>query len=449
MNFKTSSAGNADLGGSQPASARVSVSEQSRGSVSGQSRVNASGQFPVRVFERPSPGKCHDRTTRWRRRLQMGTRIPLVCGLLAWMLIPALALSQDDPPDDRPKVDLSLQVELLSDTSYHTRQLARWRLEQQPRKTIDIIRREIGQVDHHTGAQLVDLLTVFVTHKDVMVSLEALQTLRDTAKQLSSVGKLANNSLHAIADLQEGQAIEILDHHDAHIGLPDFNLNAQIRTGTEIALHIDERFTGDDEETIHWIRFLQSVETVFLEGPKIDSRYFRAISHLKGVRNIKLKHVNMTAEDLMLFRNFANLEHLGLNYVNIDDSALDVLSELPLSESLRLYGTQITREGAERLAEKLDGIEIYCGRGGFLGVATDRTNTIVTMVTNNSGAQLAGIQPGDRLTHINGEPIRDFSDLRDQLGKFLPNEKIKVRLTRGGRPLELKVTLTEEPTRSS
>lgn len=339
--------------------------------------------------------------------------------------------------------ELKEQVALLGNVSYRVRQLARWRLEQYPIASTEVVRKTIAEVDHNTGAQLVDLLTVFATQPDVEISLTAIGVLRQTANKMSSVGRLAKNSLTAITDLQEEQAIEILVHHDARVGSPQFTINGQRQSTSEMSLHIDERFTGD-QETLHWIRFLKSIETIYFEGPKINSDYFQAISELKGVRNIKLRHIAMTHDDLRILKRFSNLEHLGLNYIDLDDSVVDTLAELPLSDSLRLFGTRITQEGATRLQQQLDDVDIYCGRGGFLGISTGTTNTIVRVVTSNSGALRAGIKVGDRLTHINQAEIKTFDDIRKELSKCFPNETLEVELMRGNEKLRLSVTLSED-----
>ncbi|MCA9133397.1 MAG: PDZ domain-containing protein [Planctomycetales bacterium] len=351
------------------------------------------------------------------------------------------------------------QIRDLSHPSYRARQLARWRLEQHPKHTIEAIQDCLPQVEYNTGAQLIDLLSVLATHGDLATSLQSRTTLSEHANRVSSIGRLADNAVQAIADLQEEQAYEILIHHGARIGLPgvlNFNLNARMSLPgsmkqDELALWIDERFSGD-EQAIEWIQFLKSIKTVFLEGPNIDSRYFQAVTRLPQVRNVKLKYVTLTKDDLELLKSFTALELLELNYTNVDDDILDTLAELPISQSLRLYGTQITQAGAERLAQQLDGIEIYCGGGGYLGVSTDQSNTIVSRVIAGSGAQQAGILIGDELQQVNGVTIKVFDDLRTELGKYVAGEKIKIVLSRRVSPLnpgtvelELEVKLGEDP----
>lgn len=347
---------------------------------------------------------------------------------------------------DSPTNDLMEEVDALNDPSYRARQLARWRLEQNPARTLRVIRDRIGDVDHNAGAQLVDLLTLFAMHKDVVISSQAMDLLRSTSRRMSSVGQLADNSLQAIADLQEEQAIEILVHHRARIGMRDFSLNGQIGQFNEMALHIDEDFTGDDE-VIQWIRFLQTIETVYLEGPDIDTRHFKAISYIKDLRNIKLKHVTLTQSDLEYFRQFSNLHHLGINYAPVGDDFVDLLAELPVSESMRLFGTQVTRAGEAKLVEQLDGIEIYCGRGGFLGVSTSPISTRVGRVTDGSAAKKAGIQEQDVLTHINGKQINTFFDLRRELAEYVAGDELTIELERNGRMMTVDVVLSEDPTK--
>ncbi len=345
------------------------------------------------------------------------------------------------------------QIKNLADPSYRTRQLARWRLEQTPFETINAIEACLANVDYNTASQLVDLLSALATHEDVAISRKSQLALRENANRVSSVGRLADNAVRAIADLQEEQALQILTHHGAKTGLPGmlgFKLNAKvIEEEHNLALWIDDSFTGD-QQAIEWIPFLKSVETIYLEGPQITSNHFRAVSQLPNIKNVKLKYVTISKEDLELLKSFSELELLELNYVNVDDSILTTLASLPISQSLRLYGTRITKAGAEQLAKQLDGIDIYCGAGGYLGVATDQSNTTVTQVIANSGAALAGIRNNDELKSIDGVAINNFADLRGELGKHLAGDKIVVSLRRPVSNLEsifleLEVTLGTDP----
>ena len=348
---------------------------------------------------------------------------------------------------------IAAHIQALGDDSYRVRQLARWRLEQSPLETLAAIEASLAQVDYETGDQLIDLLSAMATHSNVAISMRAQATLRAHANSVSSLGRRAATALRAIADLQEAQALEILSHHGARFGSPNalgFTLNAQLeQPGQVLALWIDPSFTGDDS-TIAWIQFLKSIDSVFLEGAEIGDQHFEALSRLPAIKNVKLKHVSVTKANLQTLSSLQTLEMLELSYVDIDDSYLELLAKLPVSQSLRLFGTGITNEGAERLAQQLDGIEIYCGKGGYLGIATNIKNTVVSNVIAGSGAHLAGIRMGDVLTHVDGVPIRDMSELRTELGKHTAGDLIVISLTRPLAPnetveMQLDVTLGEDP----
>lgn len=379
-------------------------------------------------------------------------------GLLAWGMLAWGNTAYCQPPADGELAIASVesvrsasvatireQMQQLSDVSYRARQLARWRLEQSPVETMQVVPSTIGSLDHNAAAQLIDLVSALAMNADTKISIQARNLLETLADDVSAVGHLANNTLHAIADLQEAQAVEDLTYWGAYIGQQDFAINGRAMGGDPyLALRIGENFRGSDE-TIQRIRFLKSIESVYFQGPNIDSRFLVAISKLPKIKIIKLKRVQLKKEDLRLFADFAALEHLGLNYIDIDDQAVPELLQLPITQSLRLFGTQVTAQGEEQLVKQLDGIEIYRGAGGFLGVGTSVINAVVTIVTPQSAAHLAGIEIDDRLTHIDDVPIRNFDELREQLGKHTAGDKVVIRLLRGAFELEVDVELQEDP----
>jgi hypothetical protein len=363
---------------------------------------------------------------------------------IAWSQPPQAEASELASDRTSPEY-LQKQMLDLSHPNYRARQLARWRLEQTPLATLQQIEQSVLQLDQNGAAQLIDIASSLAIHSDTRISVEAHAILERLSKDASSIGHLANNTLRAIADLQESKATEALIYAGAYIGAVDFSYNGRLGGAEDYrALRIDASFRETDE-MIERIRFLKSVEAVSLSGPAIDSRYFRALSELTQLKVIKLRGCTLTAEDLQLFVNFQSLEHLGLNYMPVDDALVPQLLELPINQSMRLYGTKISEVGERLLREQFDGIEIYRGNGGFLGVSTDTANAVVTRVTTNSAAEVAGIQIDDRLTHIDGVPINSFADLRRELGKHPAGKRIEVQLKRGDMELNVSVDLLEEP----
>lgn len=350
--------------------------------------------------------------------------------------------------------EIRLCIQQLSHQNYRTRQMARARLEQYPALAVDEIRQCIQQADTVTGGQLVDLLSGLALHNDLSISRSATQILHSLANQATSLGRSAANSLSAIADLQEEMAVKILSYQGAYIGPQNFSLNGKMDTSIgPLSLRIEDSFEGSQED-IEWIRYLKSVQVVYLRGPKISPEALRAVSQIKGLKAVKLRSVTITPELLLLFQELSALEHLGLSYMDIDDSYVPVIAQLPISQSIRLYGTNVTHQGEQLLGKHFDGLEIFRGSGGFLGIS-GFLQAQVNEVTAGSAAAEAGIQPGDILVAVAGNQISTFDQLRNELGKFRAGDSVEILLNRPERDrltgqvvgmLEMKVhpTLKEE-----
>lgn len=68
----------------------------------------------------------------------------------------------------------------------------------------------------------------------------------------------------------------------------------------------------------------------------------------------------------------------------------------------------------------------------------------VTETTPNSGAEDAGIRPGDIVTKIDGTNIGSFADLSFAIGSRRPGDKVTVTYIRNGKPNTVTVTLKDQ-----
>jgi regulator of sigma E protease len=70
----------------------------------------------------------------------------------------------------------------------------------------------------------------------------------------------------------------------------------------------------------------------------------------------------------------------------------------------------------------------------------DRTPAVAQAVEKASAAQKAGLQPGDRITAIDGRSMTTFEDLYGYV-VMRPDARVEVELDRGGAPIRVPVTL--------
>lgn len=79
-------------------------------------------------------------------------------------------------------------------------------------------------------------------------------------------------------------------------------------------------------------------------------------------------------------------------------------------------------------------------------IGVEHTNgIIVTQVIEDSPADNAGIKYNDVLVEINSRLITSSNQLRMQVGMLKPGKKVKVVVTRDGKPRELSVTIGSRP----
>ena len=85
----------------------------------------------------------------------------------------------------------------------------------------------------------------------------------------------------------------------------------------------------------------------------------------------------------------------------------------------------------------------------YLGVSNgtpqDRSGALIDSVVPDGPAQRAGLQPGDKITNIDGRPVQSSEDVSAAVAARKPGEKAKVTVMRGGDKRTLTVDLGTRP----
>ena len=230
------------------------------------------------------------------------------------------------------------------------------------------------------------------------------------------------------------KAFEILTHVGASIGHLDLSINgaqSEMFSSNYLSLEIKSDVFRGDAQSLTWIRYLKSVEVVSLEGPIVSAELLGIVAQMPGVKKVLISEATLTPDDLLPLKEIAELQHLELTYMPVTDEFVPALCQLPLTQSLRLYGTDVTEKGEEELTRLLDGLEIYRSNGGFLGIASPATGeVVVTKVVRESAAHKAGIQLQDKIVEIQDKPIKNFTALRATLADYRPDEPVQVKVIR-------------------
>lgn len=127
------------------------------------------------------------------------------------------------------------------------------------------------------------------------------------------------------------------------------------------------------------------------------------------------------------------------------------------------YGFAVPSNLARKIVEDIKKFGLV--QRGFLGVGSldlsneqmvaaynrqEKTNIkvgngmFVTTVTENSGAEDAGLKKGDIITQIDNKPVTDFSDLSLAVGSKRPGDAVNVTYLRGGVERTVRVVLKDQ-----
>ncbi len=370
--------------------------------------------------------------------------IMLIC--IVASITNAQELTQESSPKltgDALSAHLQLQLDLLDSPEFRARELAFWRMQQYPAAAIELIARSTPNASVNSASQQIALLDQFLMHSDSAIKSAAYDTLKSfSLTGTTSLASMAASSVKVIEDALERQAFEILSHAGANVGYLDININGSKRiTQAELfGVEIKPGMYTGSRESLTWIRYLKSANIVSLEGEFASAEMLALVAQMPKVKKVLLRgtfirqghyETQLKPEDFLILKELPEIEHFEIKYMSIDDSFVPALCQLPITQSMRLFGTGISEQGKNEIAKHLDGLEIYRGNGGFLGIGSEVFGPVrVTSIQQNSAAENAGFELGDIITEIQGVPIKNFAALRATIGNFAPNEMLLIKLNR-------------------
>lgn len=82
---------------------------------------------------------------------------------------------------------------------------------------------------------------------------------------------------------------------------------------------------------------------------------------------------------------------------------------------------------------------------GWLGISVNGDSNVVQAVEKGSPAQKAGMAKGDQIKEISGKPISGFRDISASFQFSLAGDKVRITVSRAGKPLHLQAVLAERP----
>src|SRR5437899_1877607 len=77
--------------------------------------------------------------------------------------------------------------------------------------------------------------------------------------------------------------------------------------------------------------------------------------------------------------------------------------------------------------------------------AVGNAGAVVLWVIEKTAAEKAGLKASDVITAINDQPIHSYKDVQDEVKSHKVNDKVKLKVQRGGKMMEVELTFTGPP----
>lgn len=333
-----------------------------------------------------------------------------------------------------------------------------------------------------SGIQTVEPLVASMSTGSIEMRMRALNVLRDLAMLDREDAFVAEAAIHNLAatpgtavaeraatieeslrEVRQARAQRILRRYGASFSALE-DSDEQVTLGTRtIMVSFDKGWRGKLEH-LKYLEWLYEGVKVRLRGEMFTDDWFKVLMGKPSIAALELNRTQITDEAFAGIAELPRLQALQIRYCEkLTNKSLKHLEKnIESLQVLKVFDAQITKPEFELLVAKNPACRSRYGRGGFLGIGgMANTNGVpgclVTRITPNKPASIAGIRVYDIITAYNGKPVDRFTariemgldeesanpPLSELIAKDLPGDQVKVTLLRSGRKMELDVTLGE------
>jgi PDZ domain len=155
-------------------------------------------------------------------------------------------------------------------------------------------------------------------------------------------------------------------------------------------------------------------------------------------------------QGLGALRDLPDVTTISISGAKLGDDALKHFAALPKLSNLSIRGTVFSVAALRELHKARPNAYLFCQGEAMVGIHADTGGScVLTSVYPGSGAADAGLRQGDKILAIEGEEIRDFSELTISVYGHKVGEKLKIEYERDGKRdvahVELKARSVLEP----
>jgi hypothetical protein len=355
--------------------------------------------------------------------------------LIAGCLTPALRAAPSDTPDVPTAAEIDRWVRQLDSNEFIRRKVATQNLIKAGRPAIAPLAEVLRGSNLEVTTRAIHALRELALQGDDDTEAEARLALESVARtRPTAASRLAGDAIVALNEQRQQRAVDRLRQLGAKIG---FAQNQRAFAGQLAVLQVEIGPTWQGTAAdLRQLRWIDELDKLILMGAQVDDDAVQTVAELPDLRYLTVRNAKVTDAGMRHLRHHRSLSELDLMYIPISDNCVDDLKTLVNASRIRIFGTNFSSDAAQQLDNTLINATIEHKQGAFLGVRCLQgpMPCEVSRVVSGSAADKAGLRTADIIVGYAGEPIRNFDDLRELIGKNKVGETIEIQVLRGGQP---------------
>ena len=192
-----------------------------------------------------------------------------------------------------------------------------------------------------------------------------------------------------------------------------------------------------------------AVIPISFESHAITRSTSDALAKLTKFRNLTLKNVKFKAGAVESLKQLNQVNTIQLKSMTVGANLLQSIGRMKSLTLLDMRSCKFDIPSYKKLASSRRRTQFapraFLGVGPLQNVAPDRAGCQIAFVSPNSAASEGGIQVGDILLSIDGNPVETFEEVRMQISQFNPGDAMKIGLSRNNKMTEIEVELGANP----
>jgi hypothetical protein len=360
-----------------------------------------------------------------------------IAGIPALILSMAVsqALSQDQAQDEPPRAGrVQERIRQLDAAEYAEREAATQALIQAGNAAVKPLQRALADGSWEVTTRGIYILQELALSTDFATEQAALGALEELSNRTAPASGRASEVLSKLDHLRQQRALDLFTQLGARYN-PEHE-ERDLLEGPVAALEIGRDWRGKDTD-LRRLKWLRDIEQVTFEGEHVTDGWLEHLRDLESLYVLKVKGAQLTDAASVTLSELDNLRFLKLLYVPIGDESVEHLVKCQDLWRLKVYGTEISAQGAQQLIANLGVQRVDYRRGAFLGVSPANNDTgptwFIGSIIENSAAEAAGLRAGDVVTRYGGHEVTDFESLTKLISQNNVGDHVEIEILREGK----------------